>query len=94
MPGYRRAQKAHPTPDAYLDAVREGRLRDSVLSFQMKAGFEPACALPGYAPEDKPSGGHAALMLWHKPLFRQTEAGAQPITRGQIPTWCASPPSS
>ncbi len=80
MPGYRRAQKAHPTPDTYLDAVREGQLRDSVLSFQMKAGFEPARALPRYAPEDKPSGGHAALMLWHNPYF-DAEAGAQPITR-------------
>jgi predicted amidohydrolase/GNAT superfamily N-acetyltransferase len=80
MPGYRRAQKSVGSPEAYLDAVRAGQIRDSVLSFQMKAGFEPARALPRYAPDDKPSGGHAALMLWRNPYY-DAEADAQPLTR-------------
>ncbi|MGS4946128.1 GNAT family N-acetyltransferase [Meridianimarinicoccus sp. RP-17] len=80
LPGFRRHRKTHPDPQAYIDAVRGGDLRDPVMAFQMKAGFMPAHALPRYAPEDKASGGHAALMLWHNPYYEDPDA-AQPITR-------------
>jgi len=80
MPGFRRNRKAYPTPEAYLEAVKQGELRDTVLGFQGNQGFEPMRALPRYAPEDKPSGGHAALMVWRNPYY-EPAADAQPITR-------------
>jgi len=80
LPGFRRHRKTHPAPQDYIDAVVSGDLRDPVMGFQMKAGFVPARALPGYAPEDKASGGHAALMLWHNPYYEDL-SDAQPITR-------------
>ena len=80
LPGFRRNRKRYPDPQGYIDGVAEGDLRDPVLSFQMKAGFAPVMALPGYAPDDKPSGGHAALMAWHNPYY-DPAAADQPVTR-------------
>ncbi len=80
MPGYRRHRKACPDPQTYLEAVQAGTLRDPVLAFQVKAGFEPVRLLRDYAPEDQASGGHAVLMVWHNPRAAELDAD-QPITR-------------
>ena len=80
MPGFRRNRRHYPTPELYLDAVKSGDIKDSVLSFQMRNGFEPVHALPNYAPEDLSSGGHAALMVWHNPYY-DPDAADQPVTR-------------
>ena len=80
MPGYRRQRRQFPDPQAYLDAVLAGEARDPVIRFQMNAGFEPVRALKGYAPDDRESGGHAVLMVWHNPYF-DPAAAEQPVTR-------------
>jgi len=80
IPGFRRARKAYPDPQSYLQAVIDGEARDPVLSFQMKGGFEPVMALPDYAPEDTASGGHAVLMVWSNPYW-SPDGDAQPVTR-------------
>lgn len=80
LPGFRRHKRTYQTPDAYIEAVRDGTHRDTVLSFQTRHGFEPMRALPRYAPDDKASGGHAALMIWRNPYVDQ-HTDTQPITR-------------
>lgn len=80
IPGFRRAQRTHSTPQAYLEAVKNGDLKDTILSFQMRSGFEPLRALPHYAPEDRASGGHAALMIWRNPYY-DPSSDSQPVTR-------------
>ncbi len=66
--------------EAYFNAVRDGVVRDPVAQFQMRAGFEPVMLLENYLPEDKASGGMAALMAWRNP---EATAGleSQPATR-------------
>jgi predicted amidohydrolase/GNAT superfamily N-acetyltransferase len=80
MPGFRRHRKAYATPQAYLAAVKDGAIRDTVISFQMRAGFDPVRALANYAPDDLASGGHAALMVWTNP-YHDPDAGNQSVTR-------------
>ncbi len=80
LPGFRRHAKNHPTPEDYVAAVIDGTLKDPVMAFQMRAGFEPVRALPRYAPEDKPSGGHGVLMIWRNPFYDASMA-EQPVTR-------------
>ncbi len=80
MSGFRRHRRRYPDPAAYLDAVRSGEIRDNVLTFQMRNGFELVQALPNYAPEDIPAGGHAALLVWSNPYY-DPEAERQSITR-------------
>jgi predicted amidohydrolase/GNAT superfamily N-acetyltransferase len=55
------------TPEAYLDEVQAGRVRDPVLSFQLRNGFQILGLLPGYLPEDKESLGYAVHLLWRNP---------------------------
>src|SRR3546814_9165356 len=71
MPGYSRRRKEFPDPHAYLEAVMEKRVRDSVLNFQMSQGYEPKEILPDYLPRDKESGGNAVLMFCANPLAPQ-----------------------
>ena len=80
IPGFRRNRRRYSDPEAYLGAVKSGEITDAVLNFQMRNGFEPVRALPGYAPDDLPSGGHAALMIWRNPYY-DPQATEQPVTR-------------
>jgi ribosomal protein S18 acetylase RimI-like enzyme len=64
MPGFQRRRKEYPEPQAYLDAVLAQAVRDQVVNFQRKQGFEPIGILKGYLPDDKASGGNAVHMLW------------------------------
>nr|WP_246204961.1 bifunctional GNAT family N-acetyltransferase/carbon-nitrogen hydrolase family protein [Altericroceibacterium indicum] len=68
MPGYARKRRAYPNPQAYLNAVLDKQVRDSVINFQINQGFQPQRVLRNYDPHDKASGGHAVLMMWPNPL--------------------------
>ncbi len=68
LPGYQRHMKQYPDPHDYVRAVQESKLRDPVLSFQLRQEFEVVGVLKGYIPEDIESGGHATQMLWRNPL--------------------------
>ena len=80
IPGFARKRKHYPDPQAYVEAVMAGDIRDSVMSFQMRAGFEPVMALKDYNPDDTPSGGHAVLMVWRNPYLHASIEN-QPVTR-------------
>ena len=80
MPGFQRHRKTYTDPDSYIRAVSEGAVTDPVMNFHMKSGFTPRMALPGYAPDDKASGGNGVLMVWDNPYYT-AESDAQPITR-------------
>jgi hypothetical protein len=56
-PFYARSRRKVKTPDEYLAQVLEGKIKDPVLGFQIKNGFEPIGILTNYLPEDKESAG-------------------------------------
>src|SRR3546814_822215 len=68
MPGYGRRRRQYPSPADYVQAVRDKKVRDQVIQFQMNEGYEPRGILPDYIPNDKESGGFAVLMYWTNPL--------------------------
>jgi predicted amidohydrolase/ribosomal protein S18 acetylase RimI-like enzyme len=68
MPGYARRAAQYPDPQDYVDAVVEKKVRDQVLNFQLKQGFEPQGVLRDYDGTDKSSLGHAVSMFWRNPL--------------------------
>lgn len=84
MPGLRRSVKRGEvaSPEQYLERVKARALRDTVLSIQMRNGFEPMGVLRGYDPPDRDSMGHAALLVWRN-LKHAGEAkpAARPATR-------------
>jgi predicted amidohydrolase/GNAT superfamily N-acetyltransferase len=67
MPLLSRRIRALGSPQAYLDAVLAGTLRDPTLGFQMRNGFEPVRLLPDYLPSDTDSLGNAVLLRWRNP---------------------------
>lgn len=71
MPGYIKAtrKKKDPikSPHQYLEAVRARQLKDSVVNFQLRNGFEILGILNKYLPEDVESGGNATHMIWRNP---------------------------
>lgn len=72
IPGYQRHQKEFPNPIDYVEAVKASKLRDPVLSFQLRQGFEVVGVLKNYMPEDMESCGHATQMFWRNPLAQET----------------------
>jgi len=71
LPGYERRRKDFPTAAAYLDAAVKRKVRDPVLSFQMRNGFEPIGVLEAYLPSDRESLGYAAHLVWRNPQYTE-----------------------
>jgi predicted amidohydrolase/GNAT superfamily N-acetyltransferase len=67
MPGYQRNKRKVDGPLGYARAVAEGKLRDPVISFQLRNGFEIRGIFENYLPEDKRSGGNAVQLVWKNP---------------------------
>lgn len=75
MPGYGKRRKQFPDPVDYIAAVKERRLRDSVINFHLSNDFEPIGVLPRYDTSDEASAGFAAHMLWRNPLYTEKTEG-------------------
>jgi predicted amidohydrolase/ribosomal protein S18 acetylase RimI-like enzyme len=73
IPGFERRRAEFATPQDYVDAVRARKVRDPVLNFQLRNGFELLGVLEGYLPADKQSLGSAAHMVWRNPLYVSPE---------------------
>ena len=73
MPGLARRWRKVGSAEAYVEQVRLGQLRDPVLSFQMRNGFEIEGLLPDYWPDDRESRGHAALLAWRNPKYAEPQ---------------------
>ena len=69
IPGYERRRQEFETPEDYVEAVRQRRVRDPVINFQLRNGFELIGVLDGYLPADKASRGSAAHMVWRNPQY-------------------------
>lgn len=67
MPLLSKKIKQIKTPEAYIEAVKQKKIRDYVLSFQLHQDFEIIGVLPNYLPTDKESLGYAAHLMWRNP---------------------------
>lgn len=54
-------------PEGYLKAVLEKKIKDPVLNFQIRQGFEVLGILENYLPSDTDSMGYAVHMIWKNP---------------------------
>ncbi len=55
------------TPEGYLQAVLDKKIRDPVLNFQIRQGYKPLGILKNYLPSDPNSMGNAVHMVWKNP---------------------------
>jgi GNAT superfamily N-acetyltransferase len=69
IPGLARKWKSFDSAEAYVEAVAERRLRDTVLTFQLRNGFEVMGVLRDYLPSDRQSMGYAAHLIWRNSKY-------------------------
>jgi predicted amidohydrolase/predicted N-acetyltransferase YhbS len=81
MPGYARVKSKVAGPEGYLADVRDGKLRDPVIGFQLANGFTPIGVLRDYLPSDKASQGFAVHMMWRNPYVDPNEPPAFRVPR-------------
>ncbi|MAA76134.1 MAG: carbon-nitrogen hydrolase [Salinisphaeraceae bacterium] len=67
LPGLKRRFKDVGSAETYVQQVADGQLRDSVLSFQLRNGYELLGVLPGYMPGDVSSMDYASHLIWRNP---------------------------
>lgn len=86
MPGLAQKVKRKEVsgPEEYLDRIREQTLRDRVVSFQMRNGFEPIGVLRDYLPKDTESMGAAVHLVWWNPQVVDAAVGKPKARGGRI----------
>lgn len=73
IPGFG-AHAAEMSPEEYVERVEQRLINDPVLNAQLANGFRVRRVMRGYMPEDLQSGGHATLMEWVNPDYKETDA--------------------
>lgn len=76
MPLLRKKVKTCGTPEEYLKQVLEKKIRDPVINFQLRQGFEIRGILHDYIPTDRDSMGHAVHMIWRNPEAAASESSS------------------
>ncbi|TVQ80096.1 MAG: GNAT family N-acetyltransferase [Bradymonadales bacterium] len=69
IPEFKKRLKNFSSAEEYVKAVKEKRVRDRVLSFQLRNGFEIQSVLEAYLPIDQSSLGNAVLLIWRNPAY-------------------------
>lgn len=70
MPLLHKQLKKVGTVDKYIKGVKAKKIKDPVISFQLRQGFEVVKVLKGYLPSDKESLGYACLLRWNNPEIK------------------------
>lgn len=68
------------TPQFYAMKVVWGDIKDPVLNFQLREGFDFCGVLEDYLPEDKESRGHASIIVWINEDYDPTRPTTIPET--------------
>lgn len=67
IPNLSKKIKESGSVENYIDQVRSKKIRDSVLGFQLRNGFEVLGVIKNYLPADKKSLGYAVHLVWYNP---------------------------
>jgi predicted amidohydrolase/GNAT superfamily N-acetyltransferase len=84
MPNLAKRWKKVGSAENYIELVKSKKLRDPVLGFQMRNGFEPIGVLPKYFPLDHESLGFASHMVWRNSKYIDLSHNTLTKQRGRI----------
>ena len=73
LPTLSKRMKRFGTVEEYIEQVKQKKLRDPVLSFQLRNGFEIIGVIEHYLDSDRESLGYAVHLVWHNPKVPQEE---------------------
>jgi len=74
---------AEMTPDEYFEAVKNKRIYDPILTFQLSNDFQVTRLLKQYLPEDEKSQGYATLLEWRN-IFYEPESTVIDTRKTQV----------
>lgn len=77
LPGLARRWKKVGSAQEYVNMVKEKKINDRVLTFQLRNGFEVLGVLPGYLPPDRESMGYASHLIWRNPKYQSMDEGGR-----------------
>ncbi len=83
LPNLAKRWKKVGSAENYIELVRSKKMRDPVMSFQMRNGFEPIGVLPQYFPTDHDSLGYASHMVWRNEKYMDAEKVISDEPRGR-----------
>jgi len=73
LPNLRKRLKKVGTVENYIDQVQHKKIKDPVLSFQLRNGFEVIGVIPNYLDDDRDSLNYAAHLVWYNPKVPQED---------------------
>lgn len=73
LPNLKKKFKEVGSVENYIEHVKNKKIKDSVLNFQIKNGFEPIGYFKDYIPSDEASMGYAAHMIWKNPQYEEVK---------------------
>ncbi|KAA3628975.1 MAG: GNAT family N-acetyltransferase [Proteobacteria bacterium] len=73
LPTLQRRLRRYKSVEEYIDQVQQKQVRDPVLSFQLRNGFEVVGVIPNYLPNDRESLGYGIHLLWRNPKIPEEE---------------------
>ena len=85
LPGLKRNLKKVGSAEVYVQKVVAQEIRDPVLTFQLRNGFEVIGLLENYTHEDPDSLGYAAHLLWKNPDKRVKVRVSKEVPRILLP---------
>jgi len=77
IPNLHKKIKEAGSVENYIELVKSKKIRDSVLGFQLRNGFEVLGIFDNYLPYDKRSLGHAVHLVWYNPEFIETNLSSK-----------------
>ena len=82
LPSLSRRLKKYGSVEKYVEAVQAKQVRDPVLSFQLRNGFEIIGIIPGYLDVDHQSMGYGIHLVWRNPKVAETRETSDGKTYG------------
>jgi predicted amidohydrolase len=86
IPGFHKKVKKVKNVEDYINQVKNKKIKDSTLGFQLRQGFEVIGVIKDYLPSDKESMGYGVHLLWKNPEYesRMEDKKQTPIRQNSV----------
>lgn len=89
VPNLRKKRKQVKDVYDYIEKVKDRKIRDTTLGFQLRNGFEVIGILDRYLPSDRDSLGYGVHLIWNNPEYSSRETpGKKPIRQDSVRVVC------
>lgn len=85
IPNLKKKIKQVESVEDYINQVKDKKIRDTTLGFQLRNGFEVLGVLEKYLPDDKESMGYGVHLIWRNSEYEARDSKAdRPIKQNSV----------